>query len=216
MSDYGRYGSTSQSRPNRERGFGDYDRDRSRRGRGDESMFGSWSGERDRERGWRSEGGRGNERSWRERGWGGEHEGERGRGRERERGGREGNYYGYDDYHEGLAIDETSHLIASNKVEGTPVYGRDGDKLGSIYNFMVDKYSGKVKYAVMSYGGFLGMGQHYFPLPWDILDYDVREGGYHVDMTERDLERAPSFNRENEPVFDRDYDRRVGRFYGTS
>lgn len=191
MADYGRYGSTTYDNPNRARGFGDYE-SRRRRDRDEGSIFGGWGG-RERERSSRSENRRG--RDW---------------DRNRER-----NYYGYDDYHEGLAIDETSHLIASNKVEGTPVYGRDGDRLGSIYNFMVDKYSGKVKYAVMSYGGFLGMGQHYFPLPWDILDYDTREGGYHVDMTERDLERAPSFNRENEPRFDRDYDRHVSRYYGT-
>ena len=55
-------------------------------------------------------------------------------------------------------IDETNRLIASNKVEGTAVYNRKGEKLGSVYNFMVDKRSGKVEYAVMSFGGFLGMG----------------------------------------------------------
>lgn len=201
MADYGRYGSTDYETRNRERGFGDYERsERGERGRRRESgsIFGGW-GERDRESG------RERYRSY------GSDEGRRGRDFNRER-----NYYGRDDYREGLAIDETSSLIASNKVEGTPVYGRDGDRLGSIYNFMVDKQSGKVKYAVMSYGGFLGMGQHYFPLPWDILTYDTREGGYHVDMTERDLERAPSFNRENEPRFDRDYDRHVGRYYGTN
>ncbi|HEY0325677.1 MAG TPA: PRC-barrel domain-containing protein, partial [Allosphingosinicella sp.] len=47
-----------------------------------------------------------------------------------------------------MPINETDRLIASNKVEGTAVYGLDGDRLGSIYNFMVDKHSGKVEYAV--------------------------------------------------------------------
>ena len=55
-------------------------------------------------------------------------------------------------------IEETHRLIASNKVEGTAVYNRQGEKLGSVHNFMVDKRSGKVEYAVMSFGGFLGMG----------------------------------------------------------
>ncbi|HWT13854.1 MAG TPA: PRC-barrel domain-containing protein [Allosphingosinicella sp.] len=127
---------------------------------------------------------------------------------------RDEEYFGYDDYHQGLPINETGRLIASNKVEGTPVYGRGGGRLGTIYNFMVDKYSGQVEYAVMSYGGFLGLGQRYYPLPWRILSYDTRQGGYRIEMSERDLERAPSFGREDEPRFSRDYGRRVNDWYG--
>ena len=54
--------------------------------------------------------------------------------------------------------DETRELIASNKVEGTAVYDLDGERLGTITNFMVDKRSGKAEYAVMQFGGFLGIG----------------------------------------------------------
>ncbi|MFN3946375.1 MAG: PRC-barrel domain-containing protein [Allosphingosinicella sp.] len=122
--------------------------------------------------------------------------------------------YGRDDYNDDLPHNETSRLIASNKVEGTPVYNRRGDRLGTIYNFMVDKFSGKVEYAVMTYGGFLGIGQRYYPLPWRMLDYDTREGGYVVDMSERDLEDAPSFGRGDEPRFNRDYGRHVHSWYG--
>ncbi len=128
--------------------------------------------------------------------------------------GRETSRFDNDDENRDLPIDETEQLIASNKVEGTPVYGREGERLGTIYNFMVDKYSGRVTYAVMSYGGFLGVGQRYYPLPWRILSYDTREGGYRVDMDYRDMERAPSFGREDEPRFNRDYDRRVHNYYG--
>ena len=99
-------------------------------------------------------------------------------------------------------------------LEDTAVYGRDGVRLGTIYNFMVDKYSGQVEYAVMRYGGFLGMGQRYYPLPWRILNYDVRAGGYRIDMTDRDMRHAPSFTREDEPDFSRDYGRRVHDHYG--
>ena len=111
-------------------------------------------------------------------------------------------------------IDETHRLIASNKVEGTSVYGRDGERLGSVYNFMVDKFSGRVEYAVMVYGGFMGLGERYFPLPWQVLDYDVRRGGYRIDLSERDLRDAPSFDRDNEPHFDREYGSRVNNYYG--
>lgn len=134
--------------------------------------------------------------------------------RSREPSGGNDRNYGPDDDREGLARDETSHLIASNKVEGTAVYGRDGERLGDIYNFMVDKKSGHVEYVVMSYGGFLGMGMRYYPLPWDMLTYDTREGGYRVQLTERDLENAPSFDRNSEPRYDRSYSGRVHDYYG--
>ena len=81
-----------------------------------------------------------------------------------------------------VEADETSRLIASNKVEGTAVYNREGERLGSVYNFMVDKMSGQVAYAVMSFGGFLGIGDSYHPLPWKNLHYDTTAGGYVVDL----------------------------------
>ena len=143
----------------------------------------------------------------------------RGRDEERgqddwDRGGRDRGY-GSDDHNRGLPMDETSHLIASNKVEGTTVYGGDGRRLGSIHNFMVDKLTGRVEYAVMAYStGFLGMGTRYYPLPWRVLSYDKRAGGYRIDLTERDLRHAPSFDRESEPRFDRNYGSRVHDYYG--
>ncbi len=138
----------------------------------------------------------------------------RGRDEERGRGGWDRGY-GSDDRNRGLPMDETSHLIASNKVEGTAVYGGDGRRLGSIHNFMVDKLTGRVEYAVMAYStGFLGMGTRYYPLPWRVLSYDKRAGGYRIELTERDLGHAPSFDRESEPRFDRDYGGRVHDYYG--
>ncbi len=110
-------------------------------------------------------------------------------------------------------IDETNRLIASDKVEGTNVYGPDGDKIGSIHNFMVDKHSGKVAYAVMSFGGFLGMGERYHPLPWDTLNYDGRMGGYSVNVTKDELEGAPSYAAGEDPWQDPNYDRDVHTHY---
>lgn len=122
--------------------------------------------------------------------------------------------YGSDETRRGLPIEETTRLIASNKVEGTRVYGSDGRRIGHVYNFMVDKRSGQVEYAVMAYGGFLGMGERYYPLPWRTLSYDREAGGYVIDLTERDLENAPSFTRDSEPRFDRAYGERVHGWYG--
>src|SRR5207342_3019656 len=72
-----------------------------------------------------------------------------------------------------LDTEETNRLIASDQVEGTAVYNTQAERLGSVYNFMVDKRSGQVEYAVMSFGGFLGMGDSYHPLPWKTLTYDT-------------------------------------------
>src|ERR1700758_432259 len=92
-----------------------------------------------------------------------------------------------------VATDETDRLISSDKAVGTAVYNRQGEHLGSVYNLMIDKYSGQVAYAVMSFGGFLGMGESYHPLPWRMLKYDVRQGGYVVDVDRRRLAEAPSY-----------------------
>jgi len=115
-----------------------------------------------------------------------------------------------------VPVDETTRLIASNKVEGTAVYNRNGEKLGSIYNFMVDKESGQVEYAVLSFGGLFGMGSDYYPLPWDVLSYDTDQGGYVVDLDKEVLEKAPHYRSDDEPVFDRDYGREVSDYYGVT
>lgn len=93
---------------------------------------------------------------------------------------------------------ETGSLIGSDKVEGTDVYNSAGDRVGTIERVMIDKVSGKVAYAVMSFGGFLGLGSDYYPLPWSLLTYSERLGGYEVNVTEDQLRKAPKF-RKDEP-----------------
>jgi sporulation protein YlmC with PRC-barrel domain len=112
-----------------------------------------------------------------------------------------------------VEIDETDRLVASNKVEGTAVYNRQGERLGDVYNFMVDKYSGKVAYAVMSFGGFLGIGDSYHPLPWKSLDYDPEMGGFVVDIDRSTLENAPHYRRDEDPWRDPNYGRGVHDYY---
>ena len=115
---------------------------------------------------------------------------------------------------ENLDIEETDRLIASDKVEGTAVYDRSGERLGSVYNFMVDKHSGQVAYAVMSFGGFLGIGERYHPLPWKKLDYNPQLGGFVVDIDKSTLEGAPTYSREENPWANPDYGRDVYGYYG--
>ena len=114
----------------------------------------------------------------------------------------------------GVAVDETERLISSDKVEGTSVYNRQDENIGSIYTVMIDKYSGQVAYAVMSFGGFLGIGERYHPLPWKALTYDTRLGGYVVDVSRDQLERAPSYARDEVPWATRGYGRSVHDYWG--
>jgi sporulation protein YlmC with PRC-barrel domain len=112
--------------------------------------------------------------------------------------------------------DETSDLISSEKVEGTAVMNRKGEKIGSIENVMIEKRSGKVAYAVMSFGGFLGIGERYHPVPWNALTYDTNLGGYVMDADKSRLEGAPSYSSAENPDWtDREWGRRVHDYYGT-
>ena len=111
-------------------------------------------------------------------------------------------------------IDETNRLISSEKVEGTPVYNRNGDRLGTVHHLMIDKFTGHVEYAVMSFGGFLGIGESYHPLPWRVLDYDTRMGGYVVDIDRSRLEQAPRYMASNMPDWtDRTYRARIDEYW---
>ena len=115
-----------------------------------------------------------------------------------------------------VAVTETRDLIASDKVAGTEVFNRQGDRLGTIKNLMIDKRSGRVAYAVVSFGGFFGIGSEYHPLPWQALSYDGMTGGYIVDIDKDRLEGAPSFADDptGKEWLDSAFVRKVGDFYG--
>ena len=113
------------------------------------------------------------------------------------------------------AVQETGNLIAASKVQGTYVYNAAGEDLGSIHDVMIDKVSGKVAYAIMSFGGFLGIGNQYHPLPWSVLRYDTDKGGYVVNIDKRQLEGAPAYDVGTEPAWgDPAYERSLHDYYG--
>lgn len=91
----------------------------------------------------------------------------------------------------------TKHsLIASDRIEGTPVRRANGDRIGKIERLMIDKASGKVAYAVLSFGGFLGIGNKHFPVPWPRLTYNLRQEAYEVDLSDDELKNAPSYEAD--------------------
>ena len=104
-------------------------------------------------------------------------------------------------------------LIAAEKVKGTDVYSGAGEKLGSVEDIMIDKVSGRAIYAVMSFGGFLGMGEKHHPLPWATMKYDTQKGGYVVNLDKKQLEGAPNYDRDSEFKWTPDYGRKVDSYY---
>jgi hypothetical protein len=102
--------------------------------------------------------------------------------------------------------------ISTENVQGTNVYSPDGNKIGEVDHLMIDKQSGKVTYAVMSFGGFMGLGHSHYPLPWGALRYDTGLDGYRTDVNEVQLKDAPQFSDDS--WSNRDWESRVHDHYG--
>lgn len=107
-----------------------------------------------------------------------------------------------------------SSMVSSSDVNGTYVYSPSGENLGSIDHLMIDKESGQIAYAVMTFGGFLGMGADSHPLPWKKLSYDTSLGGFVTDVTQEQLTGAPQ--RSDNWQDDRDYQQQAYTYYGVA
>lgn len=105
------------------------------------------------------------------------------------------------------------HLISSEDVQGTKVFDTVGKHVGDIDHMMIEKQSGRITYAVMSFGGFLGLGHSHYPIPWSALKYDTRLGGYVTGITEAQLKDAPQFS--DDAWTNRDWERQVHTHYRT-
>jgi sporulation protein YlmC with PRC-barrel domain len=104
-------------------------------------------------------------------------------------------------------------VISSDKVEGTAVYNAAGEKLGSIDDLMIDKRSGQVQYAVLEFGGFLGVGTDRYPIPWTMLKYDSDKGGYLAPLDKSRLEKAPKYSDARPQTYDREFGDRINTYY---
>ena len=91
----------------------------------------------------------------------------------------------------------SSHaLITASRVNGTPVFNRAGQRIGHIEDLSIDKVSGQVRYALLAFGGFLGIGDRFHPLPWSVLEYHTEKGGYIVPLGRPELETSPHFSKD--------------------
>jgi hypothetical protein len=102
-------------------------------------------------------------------------------------------------------------LISSDDVQGTEVYGAGNKNVGEIDHLIIDKMTGRVAYAVMSFGGFLGLGHSHYPIPWSALSYDKSLGGFRTNITEQQLKDAPKFSDDS--WNDRDWETKTHQHY---
>lgn len=111
-------------------------------------------------------------------------------------------------------------LILSSRVVGTPVYNREGDRLGHVDDLSIEKVSGRTIYAIMSFGGFLGIGERFHPVPWSLLDYDVERDGFVVPLDQSALKGAPHYDAGEIRALGgpehRTYGDAIYGYYGTS
>lgn len=109
----------------------------------------------------------------------------------------------------------THHLIAAREVEGAPVFGADGQKLGKISELLIDKASGAVAYILMSFDGFFGMGERYYPIPWAMLRYDDAKKGFAAPLTLDQI--GDGMHVDDKEVADEiEWRERVHAYYGVS
>lgn len=92
------------------------------------------------------------------------------------------------------AMDEGHDLVSSARVEGTPVFSPEGEKLGTVHSVMIHKATGQVAYAVLQFGGLFGIGSHVHPIPWDRMTYDKARRGYVTVISREQIEDAPSLD----------------------
>jgi sporulation protein YlmC with PRC-barrel domain len=104
-------------------------------------------------------------------------------------------------------------LISSNSVQGTEVYGQSGEHVGEIDHLMIERVSGRVAYVVMSFGGFLGFGKDFYPIPWNALKYDTTLDGYRTAITQEQVQSAPRYAGDGFDWSDDDWHQRVHDHY---
>lgn len=106
------------------------------------------------------------------------------------------------------------HYVPVTLKHSLTIYSRDGQKLGNVSDLMVDLASGRVEFAVVSFGGFLGLGQKYHPLPFGLLDFREDKGGYVVSAEPSLIDGSPAYRVDDAPLFDAAYGDRLYSYYG--
>lgn len=95
-----------------------------------------------------------------------------------------------------VSSDDEHKLILASRVLKTNVYNKSGDHIGHVKDLSIDRITGKIKYVIVSFGGFLGIGERFHPLPWVVLKFDPTQGGYVVPLDKAALADAPHYDSD--------------------
>jgi sporulation protein YlmC with PRC-barrel domain len=108
-------------------------------------------------------------------------------------------------------------LMGADTLMGNDVYNKQDEDLGDIKEIMLDVPAGRISYAVLSYGGVLGMSEKLFAVPWDALTLDTENKRFTLDVSKDHLKNAPGFDKENWPnMSDQTWAKGVHDYYGTT
>lgn len=109
------------------------------------------------------------------------------------------------------------NIVNCDDVVGVTVKNAQDEDLGKVEAIMLDKMSGKVAYVVLSYGGFLGMGDKLFALPWSIFSYDLSDDCFRIPLNNEKLKNSPGFDKDNWPdMRDAAWNTSIHNYYGTT
>jgi sporulation protein YlmC with PRC-barrel domain len=129
------------------------------------------------------------------------------------------NYVERDNY--GMYTDPTGNgpgprLMGADTLMGNDVYNLQGEDLGDVKEIMLNVYDGKISYAVLSFGGFLSLGEKLFAVPWEALTLDTVNKRFTLDVHKDRLESAPGFDKDNWPnMSDQTWADSIRSYYGT-
>lgn len=103
------------------------------------------------------------------------------------------------------ASGHTTAILAS-KVKGTVVFNATGEKIGHVEDVVLDKTSDRIMFVALGFGGALGLGEKFYPVPWSVLDFNTEKDGYIVPLSKRELEAAPAYELDELARDDGDFD----------
>ncbi|WP_047461451.1 PRC-barrel domain-containing protein [Rhizobium rhizogenes] len=113
-----------------------------------------------------------------------------------------------------LYVKDMSMLVACDRVEGSKVFGSDGRQIGHIERLMLEKSDGRIAFIILSFGGFFGIGQEHYRVPWEKLRFDARIDGYRINMTKRDVEKACRFLGKDDTGVQKDNGHKSHDYFG--
>ena len=104
-----------------------------------------------------------------------------------------------------MASGHTSAILAS-KVKGTTVYNTTGEKIGYVEDVVLDKTSDRIMFVALGFGGLLGMGEKFYPVPWSVLDFNTEKDCYIVPLSKSEIDEAPAYELDDLTRSDGDFD----------